>query len=121
MIGDAEHAIQEQKAIAGKLQRRFELETPDPAWARDMSASLKDEIAGANLEHVVVDRPRCAGTVCELALRYDSDVDRNAVIVKLSELPSFRGGAYYQYDRTTNQTNVYVAREGKPVFAELAN
>jgi hypothetical protein len=100
------------QAVAASLKHRVVYEAPDAKWASEMKSRLDTDIYGAKIEHTASVTSRCAATVCEVKVRYDEDVDRNAVAVTLGKLPSFEGGAFYQYDEQAHESTVYVARLG---------
>jgi hypothetical protein len=111
----------EPAEVAAGLKHHLDAEKQDPQWSGEMSNKLDSEIYGAKLEHVSQVRSRCGASLCEVTMRYDGDVDRNAIAMTLVKLPSFEGGAFYQYDEQARQSTIYVLRPGQSVDELAAN
>jgi hypothetical protein len=112
---DADRAL---RALYGSLDRRLEVERPDPAWRPE--AAILDAIRSLPSAPVVVSTD-CVSAFCRLELAHRTPEDRDASAEQVARLRPFAAGTMYRQDPADPlRMTLYVQRPGHP-FGEEAS
>lgn len=101
-----------QRMALVELEARVETEVVDRAWSIPTEQQIDSVFRSNTVPGSHALSVKCASSLCRVALRHDTDKDRDALATEIASTAPFEYGTYYARSETSLETVLYVMRPG---------